>query len=156
MTLPTGWVEAPAEPIFGGRERRRFHIQAAPEVFFLSEVRNEPLSNPAANAFQHTLYCEFHRLEISEIETLDDSLEALANSNAFTISEATTGYLNARRALFVSGLWKQENSQAIAAILDLKGDGRFIQLLYFSAPKERFGEVEKDFRSILRSIEWSD
>lgn len=130
-------------------------MQGAPEVFFLNEVRNEPLSNPAANAFQHTLYSEFHTLEIGEIETLDDSLEALANTNSFAITEATTGYLNERRALFVSGLWKQANAQAIAALLDMKGDGRFIQQLYFSAPQDRFNEVEKDFRTILRSIAWT-
>jgi len=154
LRLPEGWVEGPAEPIIGGRECRKFYPETSPDVFFLSQIRHVPVSQSAAVAFQNSLYAEFHSLSVEEITSLDEVLEALSNQRSFSIKEAATGYLNGRRAILASGQWIEGQTQAIAALIDINGDGQLVHQLYCSAPKDKFETVESEFRSILNSIEW--
>jgi hypothetical protein len=152
--LPAGWIEAPPRPTVGGRQLRVFHPQDKPAVRFCTYLRAVALSDPASRAFEQVLYDEFHKLRQEEIDTLADVFEGVSNSQAFQLIEAGTGYLNTRRVIRVYGRWIKAAEETMLLFIDVRGDARIVQQIYFTAPTADFKEFSAIADDIFVSIKW--
>ena len=151
--LPEGWQrDEPTE--IGSRTTHVFHPAEGRELLFCHHLREQHLSRPAAQKFEQTLYAPFHNLSEGEIADLSEVFEGLSNNNVFSISEASTDYLNDRRIVRILGDWKGRNLTMLSCFVDRDGDGQKVQNLYFSAPQDQFRDTVEIADLIFRSIKW--
>ena len=151
--LPEGWEsDEPME--IGSRKTHVFHPIENREILFCQHLREQHLSRPASENFERVLYAPFHDLDENEIADLAEVIEGLSNQNVFTISEASTDYLNDRRIIRILGDWKDRNLTMLSCFVDKVGNGQKVQNIYFSAPREQFGDLVETADLIFRSIKW--
>jgi hypothetical protein len=154
FVLPVNWVEKAPAPEIGGRQLRQFHLINRPDLRFCSYLRTLPLSHQAAAAFQEILYSEFHKVSQTELDRLDAILEPMANAQGFQIVDATTDYLNSRRVLTLQGRWLKMLEETVSCFVDVKGDGLYVQQIYFTAPQGEFEKYANIANEIFVSINW--
>lgn len=154
LTLPPGWIQEKEVTQLSSRQADIFHIEDTPEVELISEYRHLDLPTDAANAFQDTLYSQFHDLSALEIKTLEDVLEELGKPDWFEIKAAYVNYLNNRRVLHIDGIWQQSQMPSTAVFADVGGKGRRLHMLRITAPETVFPELTSQIATIFTSIIW--
>ena len=153
LEIPVGWVESTPRKVVGGRHLRQFHLFKRPDIRFCSYLRTLPLSHPTSAAFQQIMYADFHQVEQVELDTLDEILEGMSDSNFFQILDASTSYVNSRRVLTVKGRWLKMHEETVICIVDVKV-GLFVQQIYFTAPQFVFQTYTKTANDMFLSIKW--
>lgn len=151
--LPDDWI-ADAPLHLGDRHTVIFRAPENREILFCNHYRDYPLSRAGSTKFQTILYSPFHDLEEHEIEELDEVIEGLSNKDAFSISQAGTGYLNDRRIIRVRGDWLEHRKSVMSCFLDVGGSGQRVQNLYFAAPKGLLDQWSELADKVFLSIKW--
>ena len=154
LELPKGWVRDSQPTDSGGRQIIRFHPKGLPQVSVCTSVRHLQLSRPAAETFQVTLNSDFHPLIQDELDLLVEVLEEMADPVAFQITAASTGSLNDKRVLRISGRWLPSVEDTVSCIIDVRGDGKIVQQLYYIAPAETFNDYLPAADKIFLSVKW--
>lgn len=157
MTLPGGWVEKPQGEqlgLTGVQSLREFHPPTDANAKLCLFFRGEPVDFYAGEQFATVLKCPVHELNNKEWQLLFDILGPTSDPKAFQLERAQTLDLNGKRVLVVEGIWQVYQHKAYQIYVDVDCSGRFLQEIYFMAPKDQFEQYWGLARLCLNSIMW--
>lgn len=154
LELPSDWEASTDSSSFGGRAVKRFHPVGLTEVRFVVYLREVTLSRPSQEAFENVIYSEFHALTQDELDGLGEVLEGMSNSQAFHLASAITTYLCGKRVLKIHGRWLKSMEETLSCFVDVRGDGKIVQQIYFIAPFDLFEKYSAQVDKIFTSIKW--
>ncbi|HEY9676690.1 MAG TPA: hypothetical protein V6C76_01715 [Drouetiella sp.] len=155
ISFPDHWCERTIQDSVLRQGVRAFHPQENPQVRVCSVMAQVELSRPAQDALQKILYEAFHTLTNAEVDSLSEILQAMSNPDAFSLESSATGYLCDKRALNVSGQWKGTMEQDLSFFVDLHGDGKWTQHIYYVGAPGDFEDYKTEANEILQSIVWT-
>lgn len=154
MSLPKEWKEltrnADDETLASAKE---FSPKGAPDVKMCLYFRGYPTSEEAGKNFKDVLSHPAHNLNAEEIGKLGETLDVLANKDAFDISSAKTEDIRGRRVLNVSGTFKESGKQYQGIFIDADGTGSAVQEVYVEG-KESFKDYAPQARKSIESLRW--
>lgn len=155
MTLPHGWEASRSQDgVVGSSTYKDFCPPDNKEVKMAFFFRGRPVSEYAATTF-HTLLAKApHILTPSEIKSVGEILRDRQDPADFSMLSAHTESLNGKMALVVEGRYKQIQQDTYAVMIDADGTGKFVQEIYFQAPKDEYARRLKDARQSIKSIHW--
>jgi hypothetical protein len=159
LQIPPDWVEStPDAPLgsSGGRGDREFHPPGRTDVTLCLYYRGAPIDPSSAEEFSAVLSKTAHVLSDEEIDTLFDVLGNAANPNAFDMRYARTIDLRGKTVLAVEGVWTELKIEGLHFYVDADGSGRFVQEIYFTAPRADFDGYGESVKAALASVEWAD
>lgn len=154
LELPKGWARDSSPLESGGREVIRFHPTGSAQIAVCTFVRQLPLLREAAEAFLVTLNSDFHPLFQDELDLLEDVLEDMADPMAFQITEAFTGTIEDKRVLRIQGRWLKSLEDTLCYVVDVHGDGKIVQQLYYIAPADLFNDHKASADEVFQSVKW--
>jgi len=158
MTFPQGWVagEPAPNPGIGSRSFREVYRSDDRDSSMCFFYRGLPVNDQAAQTFRAVLSVPAHELTQAEIEPLSEILrfKTPVKSEQFTMTSARTEDLNGKLVLIVEGRYTGGAEQIYEIYVDADGSGRFVQEIYFQAPKEQYERHFKEASDAINSIRW--
>lgn len=157
MQIPADWVEGGPYEFRGGmgtRSFREMHPRADSGAKLCFFYRGLPVKEHSAAAFREVLSKPAHVLVPSEIKVLGEVMRDKSASGEFISVVARTEDINGRRVLVVEGRYIQSQHDVFAYYVDSDGSGKFVQEIYFHAPKEKYLQFSRQAREAMKSIQW--
>ncbi|HEY9715418.1 MAG TPA: hypothetical protein V6C72_18235 [Chroococcales cyanobacterium] len=155
MALPKGWVDGIESAGQQGTESfKEVHPKDAPDATLCFYYRGLPMTECSADTFKSILDKPPHVLSTSEIKSLSEVLRGKDNPDSFAAVMIKTEDLNGKRVLMVNGRLKDTQEDLQGVLVDADGSGKFVQEIYFQAPKDLYMRYNKEARQALKSIEW--
>lgn len=158
MVFPSGWVagEPQPNPGIGTRSYREVYPQDAKDASIGFFYRGLPVSDAAAAAFRAVLEKPTHFVTPPEMRSIKEilSLKTPVDSEQFKCVIAKTIDFNGRRVLMVEGRYPDSGDEIQEIYVDADGSGRFIQEIFYQAPKDLYFRYLAQAKNALQSIAW--
>lgn len=154
MPLPKEWKELSRTPNNESLASvKEYSPKGAPDFKMSLYFRGHPTSEEAGKNFKDVLARPAHELSREEIGKLGETLDVLANKDAFEISSAKTEDIRGRRVLNVAGTFKESGKQFQGIFINADGTGSTVQEVYIEG-KESFKTYAPEARKSIESLRW--
>ena len=157
IKLPKDWTEGtPQKGMVGNSLFREFTPTGKGDVVLCHYYRGRGMSDEDSKAFHALLAKPPHNLTAAELSATGDLLRDRANPQDFSMTLARTEDLNGKRVLVIEGRFKeiQQDLYELFVDADSANPGRFVQEIYFQAPKDDYIQYRKESLAALQSIVW--
>ncbi|MBI4533723.1 MAG: hypothetical protein HY711_07225 [Candidatus Melainabacteria bacterium] len=157
LKLPKDWVEgSPQKGMVGNSLFRQFSPPGKSDVALCHYYRGRGMNDEDSKAFHDLLAKPPHNLTASELREAGGLLRDRANPQDFSIALARTEDLNGKRVLVIEGRFKeiQHDVYELFVDADSTNPGKFVQEIYFQAPKDDYIKCRKEAMAALQSIVW--
>ncbi|HEY9681116.1 MAG TPA: hypothetical protein V6C86_06005 [Oculatellaceae cyanobacterium] len=157
ISLPDGWreFEVPQQGFELSTLREFRPADSINDDVSLSLYnRGLALDDETAQDFFSLLTAPPHVLTSDELDQVHLVLNDANDPERFSFAEAKTEFLNGRPAMIVEGRWLRSQTDMLRIYIDIKGDGRFVQEVSFSAPIADYKRWISDVRACLQTLSW--
>ncbi len=179
ITLPEGWVEAPAEKGLSTVTLRMFHPEGKNDISINLYYRGQPLDEDSARTFHNLLSARAgshapEKLSPLEIRSLDRAMGYTTvgdnqytnsarrgdrNYPVFNLATAEVLPVNGRTTLKVTGTFQDQNGMPLneycGYFIDADGQGKNVDEIFYQAKtRGKYMLHVKDFENTLKSIQW--
>lgn len=155
MRLPHGWVEGNSDSaIAGNGTYLEYHPTANDNVNINFFFRGRAASPAASEKFHSLMEQTPHLLKPEELKGLKEILRDKADEDQFSVLSARTKVWNGKNVLVVEGRYRKLQEDTLAIYVDADGTGKFVQEIYYQAPKAEYNLYLKQAKNSLESIEW--
>lgn len=100
--------------------------------------RGGAMDDAAAKAFTDLLSRPVHQLTEAELNNLKPILRERLPGENFAVTQANTQVIDGRKVLYVEGRHTNADLNVAALYIDAKGDGRFVQEVYYQAQSRAY------------------
>jgi hypothetical protein len=155
ITIPDDWTQAISRyNAIGASAYDEYRPPNETEVRFFFWYRGLPLEDADAKAFAEILERPEHVLHSDEVAKLKELLRFKLDANLFEMKGIQTQNLNGKRVLAIKGLYKEDNKEMLAMLIDGTGTGAVVQEIEFQAPAEKFARYALQAKQAMKSICW--
>ena len=157
FSLPDGWreFEVPDQGFTQATVREFRPAESVNDAVSMCVYnRGLAMDDGSASCFRSLITAPSHHLTPAEIGQQEELLKEAADSDRFSMLDARTEEINGRKALVIEGRWIKSQTDMIRIYLDIRGDGRFVQELFFSAPRADYESHIRQMRACFKSIKW--